>query len=191
MRQSSCCKKKHGYVRSVDVANHLNFSRPSVSVAMANLRSLGLVTTDERGFLLLTPEGLAQAEKVLERHTLITCLLYTSSALISRVSASCAHLAAATREMCIRDSVQAHPQCAGKNGDKLLRALRMRIGLQPAPGINLDIKHLKAPPFLHGKEQIVAITPLICLDGADVADMHRLAPVSYTHLDVYKRQLQP
>ena len=34
-------QKKHGYVRSVDVANHLNFSRPSVSVAMANLRSLG------------------------------------------------------------------------------------------------------------------------------------------------------
>ena len=34
-------QKKQGYVRSVDVANHLNFSRPSVSVAMANLRSLG------------------------------------------------------------------------------------------------------------------------------------------------------
>lgn len=65
-------QKKHGYVRSVDVANHLNFSRPSVSVAMANLRSLGLVTTDEHGFLGLTPEGLAEAEKVLERHLLIT-----------------------------------------------------------------------------------------------------------------------
>ena len=65
-------QKKHGYVRSVDVANHLNFSRPSVSVAMANLRSLGLVTTDEHGFLRLTPEGLAEAEKVLERHLLIT-----------------------------------------------------------------------------------------------------------------------
>ena len=37
-------QKKLGYVRSVDVANHLNFSRPSVSVAMANLRNLGLVT---------------------------------------------------------------------------------------------------------------------------------------------------
>ena len=37
-------QKKHGYVRSVDVANHLNFSRPSVSVAMANLRSLGPVS---------------------------------------------------------------------------------------------------------------------------------------------------
>ena len=54
------------------VANHLNFSRPSVSVAMANLRNLGLVTTDEHGFLGLTPEGLAEAEKVLERHLLIT-----------------------------------------------------------------------------------------------------------------------
>ena len=64
--------KKHGYVRSVDVANHLNFSRPSVSVAMANLRNLGLVTTDEHGFLHLTDEGRAEAEKVLERHLLIT-----------------------------------------------------------------------------------------------------------------------
>ena len=65
-------QKKLGYVRSVDVANQLNFSRPSVSVAMANLRNLGLVTTDEHGFLGLTPEGLAEAEKVLERHLLIT-----------------------------------------------------------------------------------------------------------------------
>ena len=65
-------QKKHGYVRSVDVANHLNFSRPSVSVAMANLRNLGLVTTDEHGFLQLTDEGRAEAEKVLERHLLIT-----------------------------------------------------------------------------------------------------------------------
>ena len=65
-------QKKHGYVRSVDVANHLNFSRPSVSVAMANLRNLGMVTTDEHGFLHLTDEGRAEAEKVLERHLLIT-----------------------------------------------------------------------------------------------------------------------
>ena len=65
-------QKKLGYVRSVDVANHLNFSRPSVSVAMANLRNLGLVTTDEHGFLHLTDEGRAEAEKVLERHLLIT-----------------------------------------------------------------------------------------------------------------------
>ena len=65
-------QKKHGYVRSVDVANHLNFSRPSVSVAMANLRNLGLVSTDEHGFLHLTDEGRAEAEKVLERHLLIT-----------------------------------------------------------------------------------------------------------------------
>ena len=56
----------------MDEANHLNYSRPTVAVAMANLRSLGLVTTDEHGFLGLTPEGLAEAEKVLERHLLIT-----------------------------------------------------------------------------------------------------------------------
>ena len=65
-------QKKLGYVRSVDVANQLNFSRPSVSVAMAHLRNLGLVTTDEHGFLHLTDEGRAEAERVLERHLLIT-----------------------------------------------------------------------------------------------------------------------
>ena len=65
-------QKKHGYVRSVDVANHLGFSRPSVSVAMGNLRRLGLVEMDEHGLLTLTPNGLREAEQVLERHLLIT-----------------------------------------------------------------------------------------------------------------------
>ena len=65
-------QKKHGYVRSVDVANHLGFSRPSVSVAMGNLRRLGLVEMDEHGLLTLTPNGLREAEQVLEPHLLIT-----------------------------------------------------------------------------------------------------------------------
>lgn len=64
--------RKQGYVRSVDVANHLGFSRPSVSVAMSNLRKLGLVEMDAHGLLTLTEEGLRQAEQVLERHMLIT-----------------------------------------------------------------------------------------------------------------------
>ena len=68
----SCLQKKHGYVRSVDVANHLGFSRPSVSVAVSNLRRLGLVEMDEHGLLSLTPDGLHEAEQVLERHLLIT-----------------------------------------------------------------------------------------------------------------------
>ena len=65
-------QKKLGLCPLRGCGQSLNFSRPSVSVAMANLRSLGLVTTDEHGFLGLTPEGLAEAEKVLERHLLIT-----------------------------------------------------------------------------------------------------------------------
>ena len=72
LEASLMLQKTLGYVRSVDVANQLNFSRPSVSVAMANLRNLGLVTTDEHGFLHLTDEGRAEAERVLERHLLIT-----------------------------------------------------------------------------------------------------------------------
>ncbi len=57
---------------SIDVASKLGFSKPSVSVAMANLRAEGLVENDERGLLVLTPEGRAYAERVLERHMLIS-----------------------------------------------------------------------------------------------------------------------
>ena len=64
--------QEKGQVRSIDVASKLGFSKPSVSVAMANLRAEGLVENDERGLLVLTPEGRAYAERVLERHMLIS-----------------------------------------------------------------------------------------------------------------------
>lgn len=50
-------KIKQGYVRSIDVANQLNFSKPSVSVAMKSLRESGYVTLDADGNLLLTEKG--------------------------------------------------------------------------------------------------------------------------------------
>ena len=110
-------QKKLGYVRSVDVANHLNFSRPSVSVAMANLRSLGLVTTDERGFLLLTPEGLAQAEKVLERHTLITDWLIglgVRAETAAEDACRLEHVLSQESFDCIRRHVESRPQRASE-----------------------------------------------------------------------------
>lgn len=67
--------KKDGFVRSVDVANHLEFSKPSVSVAMANLRAALLITVDEAGGIHLTDEGRELAEQVYERHTMLTDFL--------------------------------------------------------------------------------------------------------------------
>ena len=67
---------KQGQVRSIDVANYLEFSKPSVSVAVANLKAALLLTVDENCHLHLTESGRALAEQVYERHTLLTeCLV--------------------------------------------------------------------------------------------------------------------
>ncbi len=65
-------QKKLGQVRSIDIANEMNFSKPSVSVAMKNLREKGFITIGDNGFILLTETGKKQAEDVLEKHTLLT-----------------------------------------------------------------------------------------------------------------------
>lgn len=67
--------KKIGSVRAIDVGEYMGFSKPSVSRAMGILKSGGFVTTDKSGHLLLTDEGLEIAEKIYERHTLLTKLL--------------------------------------------------------------------------------------------------------------------
>lgn len=59
-------------VRSVDVAAELNYSKPSVSVAVKNLKNRGYITVSEDGYLHLTKEGQLIAESVYERHTLLT-----------------------------------------------------------------------------------------------------------------------
>ena len=59
-------------VRSIDIATELDFSKPSVSVAMKNLRQGGYVEMDSDGYITLTESGLAIASKVYERHTLFS-----------------------------------------------------------------------------------------------------------------------
>ena len=59
-------------VRSIDVARHLGFSKPSVSVAMKRLRENGYVNMDDNGYLTLTESGMAIALKVYERHEVLT-----------------------------------------------------------------------------------------------------------------------
>lgn len=65
-------KKRSGNVRSIDVARELSFSKPSVSVAMKNLKTSNYITVDENGFINLTEAGQEIADKIQERHTFLT-----------------------------------------------------------------------------------------------------------------------
>ena len=67
--------QRQPFVRSIDIATELDFSKPSVSVAMKNLRQNDLIVVDGEGHISLTPAGLAIAAKVYERHTLFSDLL--------------------------------------------------------------------------------------------------------------------
>lgn len=60
------------HVRSIDIVNELGFSKPSVSVAMKNLRQNGYITMDADGFIRLTESGTEIAETIYERHTFIS-----------------------------------------------------------------------------------------------------------------------
>ena len=62
----------HGLVRSIDIANHLHFSKPSVSVAMKKLRESGYIEMDKDGFISLLPAGEEIARRIYERHKLLT-----------------------------------------------------------------------------------------------------------------------
>lgn len=64
-----------GDVRSVDVANHLGYSKPSISVAMKRLRENGYITLDGNGHLILTGSGLAIALNIYEKHLVLTQFL--------------------------------------------------------------------------------------------------------------------
>ena len=65
-------KNKNGNVRSIDIANEMNFSKPSISNAMKLFRESGYIIMDENGHINLTETGLEIAEQVYERHRLLT-----------------------------------------------------------------------------------------------------------------------
>mgnify|MGYP000630338813 FL=1 len=64
--------ERHGLVRSIDIANELGFSKPSVSVAMKNLRINNLILVNDEGHITLTDEGRRIAETIYERHTALS-----------------------------------------------------------------------------------------------------------------------
>lgn len=66
---------KKPVVRSVDIANELGFSKPSVSLAMKTLKEANLITITSEGYIYLTDEGLKIAKTIYERHQVITKML--------------------------------------------------------------------------------------------------------------------
>lgn len=68
-------RKKHGHCRSIDIATELGYSKPTVSIAMRNLRQSGHVVVDEAGELTLTEAGLEIAQRMYERHELLASFL--------------------------------------------------------------------------------------------------------------------
>lgn len=65
-------QKEKGMVRSVDLARHMGFSKPSISHAVGVLKNGGFLTVDEDGYLHLTEDGREVAEKIYERHQFFT-----------------------------------------------------------------------------------------------------------------------
>ena len=64
--------KRIGNVRSIDIVNEMGFSKPSVSYAMKQLRENGYIAVDGNGFITLLDSGRSIAEKIYERHELLT-----------------------------------------------------------------------------------------------------------------------
>lgn len=67
--------KEKGQVRSIDVAHRLEVSKPTVSVTMKHFREDGYIEVDSDGFLILTQKGREIAERIYERHVVLTELL--------------------------------------------------------------------------------------------------------------------
>ncbi len=77
---------RKGTVRSIDIVNELGYSKPSISVAMKNLRENGYIEVDEDGYITLLKKGREIAEKIYERHTFLSKWL-TSIGVDSKVAA--------------------------------------------------------------------------------------------------------
>ena len=68
-------QERNKEVRSIDIAHDMGFSKPSISVAMKKLKEAGLIDIDKNGFITLTKEGHVIADKVYERHCVLTKVL--------------------------------------------------------------------------------------------------------------------
>ena len=67
--------QKQGHVRSVDISEYMGYSKPSVSRAVGLLKNGGYILVDGDGLITLTDSGMEIAQKIYERHTVLTQLL--------------------------------------------------------------------------------------------------------------------
>ncbi len=67
--------QKKSSVRSIDIAEHMNYSKPSVSRAVSRLKKENYITADSLGCITLTEKGLNHAQKIYERHIVISSVL--------------------------------------------------------------------------------------------------------------------
>ena len=68
-------QKKHGYIRSIDIAEYLGVTKPSVTYTTKRLRESGYITMDRDGLITLTDTGMEIASKMLDRHKTLTKFL--------------------------------------------------------------------------------------------------------------------
>ena len=68
-------RERNGNVRSIDIVNEMNFSKPSISIAMKKLRAEGLVEMDLNGYITLTSQGEEIAQRIYKRHRLLKKVL--------------------------------------------------------------------------------------------------------------------
>ena len=92
-------RQQQGQVRSIDIVGELHYSKPSVSVAMKKLRESGHVRMDENGLLTLTEQGERIAQRILDRHRILSRMLETMG-----VDEETAAAEACEIEHCISDS---------------------------------------------------------------------------------------
>ncbi|MBP9989339.1 MAG: metal-dependent transcriptional regulator [Ruminococcus sp.] len=67
--------EKNGFVRSIDISKHMGYSKPSVSRAVGLLKNGDFISVDDEGYISLTQAGRETAQKIYERHTLLTQIL--------------------------------------------------------------------------------------------------------------------
>ena len=102
--------RKNAQVRSVDISEYMGYSKPSVSRAVGLLKQDGFITVEKDGFIHLTEKGLSTAEKILDRHTILTQMLIRLG--VSRETASkdacrIEHVVSDETFQAIRDYIQA------------------------------------------------------------------------------------
>ena len=106
-----------GEVRSIDIVNELEFSKPSVSVAMKNLREKGYIIIDEDGYIKLTAKGRKIADSMYERHIAIsTWLMYLGVDKKTAVQDACKmeHVMSEKSFMAIKNHIENLEQTSGK-----------------------------------------------------------------------------